>query len=140
MAAVGRETTAGNHTMQVGMMEQVLAPSVIYTSGQVARTFEVTVPTPVLSSTAADTFDTWSMSQYNWNISVQGGGKQFFSGPVWFQLYVYKDRAVTTALVFATAQGQEIKQRLQISYVNNRIQSCYAIKGLFRGGRWCRCL
>ena len=30
MAAVGRETTAGNHTMQVGMMEQVLAPSVKY--------------------------------------------------------------------------------------------------------------
>ena len=30
MAAVGRETTAGDHTMQVGMMEQVLAPSVKY--------------------------------------------------------------------------------------------------------------
>ena len=28
MAAVGRETTASDHTMQVGMMEQVLAPSV----------------------------------------------------------------------------------------------------------------
>jgi hypothetical protein len=42
--------------------------------------------------------------------------------------------------VFATAQGQEIKQRLQILYANNRMQHCYAIKGLFRGGRWCRCL
>lgn len=50
----------------------------LYTSGQAARTFEITNPTPVLSSTAADTIDTWSMSQYNWSISVQGGGKQFF--------------------------------------------------------------
>ena len=28
MAAIRRETTAGDHTMQVGMMEQVLAPGV----------------------------------------------------------------------------------------------------------------
>src|SRR5262249_36668196 len=28
LAAIGRETTTGDHTMQVGMMEQVRAPSV----------------------------------------------------------------------------------------------------------------
>jgi len=43
-------------------------------------------------------------------------------------------------LVFARAQGHGLNQHLQILYLYNRMQICYAIKGLFCGGRWCRCL
>lgn len=46
----------------------------VYTSGQHGRFFEVRLPTCSLRSTAADTYDTWSMT--NWKIEVFGGGEQ----------------------------------------------------------------
>ena len=97
---------------------------------------------PWTSSLDIDAGERWGSELFN-QLDKHGVGiicvtKE--NAPVWLKSFKKEAYSLNFLLVFARPRGQEIKQHLQIRYLNNRIQLCYAIKGLFCGGRRCRCL